>query len=500
MKGAGSLKIEKSSPSLLPTGTRHCTTDNLTSSHFYESPLFQWNDKTYTPGSRYWSTSITGLTRLGKAGRLAEAGKTIRMVRYLDDFPVVLLGNVWTDTRPSSFSENKIYVVQTAQKVIQRCLLMTTDPGDLVLDPTCGSGTTAYVAEGWGRRWITIDTSRTALTLARTRLMEAKYPYYLLADSPEGTMKEAALANDPNRVTNTKTSGDIKRGFVYERVPHITLKSIANNPEIDGIHAKWQEQLEPLRAEINSLTGENWEDWEIPHLESASNGGTTEKTDKETAYKTGEAKEAIEKWWQLRRERQTEIDAAIARHSDGEILYDKPFEDTKRLRVTGPFTVESLSPHRVLSSDEEVNDHLSQPESLSFEQMIIENLKKAGVQNTVKDERLNFDWIEPYAGVWVHAEGEYTENGETKRAAVSIGPEHGTVGPELIKEAAKEAVKGLGFDLLIVCGFAFDPHVSEEQTRYGKLTVLSARMNHRPHDGRRSAQKDGSGKSVHGLR
>ena len=461
-------KTEKTSPSLLPTGTKHCTTDNLTSSHFYESPLFQWNDKTYTPGNRYWSTSITGLTRLGKAGRLADAGKTIRMIRYLDDFPVVLLGNVWTDTRPSSFGENKIYVVQTAQKVIQRCLLMTTDPGDLVLDPTCGSGTTAYVAEGWGRRWVTIDTSRVALTLARTRLMAAKYPYYILADSLEGVMKEAELAHDLNRAANTKTSGDIKRGFVYERVPHITLKSIANNPEIDDIHAKWQERLESLRAEINSLAGENWEEWEIPHLEELNHSST----DESAKYQA-----AVEKWWELRQERQAEIDAAIARHSEGEILYDKPFEDKKRLRITGPFTVESLSPHRVLSNDEETNDPLSQPESLSFEQMILENLKKAGVQNTVKDERLKFDWIEPYAGEWIHAEGEYAENGETKRAAFSIGPEQGTVGPELIKEAAKEAVQGVGFDLLIVCGFAFDPHVSEERTRYGKLTVLNVRMN-----------------------
>ena len=345
---------------------------------------------------------------------------------------------------------------------------MTTDPGDLVLDPTCGSGTTAYVAEEWGRRWITIDTSRVALALARTRLMEAKYPYYLLADSPEGVMKEAELANDPNRATNTKTSGDIKRGFVYERVPHITLKSIANNPEIDDIHAKWQEQLEPLRAEINSIASENWADWEIPRLESANHPSTDESAN---------YKKAIKKWWQLCRERQAEIDAAIARHSGGEILYDKPFEDKKRLRVTGSFTVESLSPHRVLSTDAGTNDRLSQPESPPFEKMIIENLKKAGVQNTVKAERLKFDRIEPHAGEWIHAEGEYTENDETKRAAISIGPEYGTVSPQQIKEAAKEAVQGLGFDLLIVCGFAFDPHVSEERNRYGKLTVLTPRMN-----------------------
>ena len=299
--------------------------------------------------------------------------------------------------------------------------------------------------------------------------MEARYPYYFLADSPEGIKKEAELTNDPSRAVNTKTSGDIKRGFVYERVPHVTLKSIANNPEIDDIHAKWQVWLEQLRAEINNLAEKNWEEWEIPRPES-----TLPEDVDESARKCNKA---IETWWELRQERQAEIDAAIARHSEGEILYDQPVEDNKRLRVTGSFTVESLSPHRVLSSDEGTNDRLSQPESLPFETMIIENLKKAGVQNTVKEERLKFDWIEPYAGEWIHAEGEYTENSETKRAAFSIGPEHGTVGPELIKEAAKEAVQGVGFDLLIVCGFAFDPHVSEERIRYGKLTVLSARMN-----------------------
>ena len=427
---------------------------------------FEFRGQIVKSQRKSWRTTAEGMRNLILADRLVNTKGEIPRYKYLaSDFPVQEINNLWNDT--SGATDIK-YVVETSNKVLQRCILMTTDPGDLVLDPTCGSGTTAYVAEEWGRRWITIDTSRVALALARTRLMEAKYPYYLLADSPEGVIQEAKLANDPNRAVNTKTSGDIKRGFVYERVPHITLKSIANNPEIDDIYAKWQKHLEPLRAEINSLAGENWEEWEIPHLESANHSSANESTKYQAA---------IEKWWELRRDRQAEIDVAIARHSGGEILYDKPFEDKKRLRVTGSFTVESLSPHRVLSSDEETNDRLSQPESLPFEKMIIENLKKAGVQNTVKEERLKFDRIEPYAGEWIHAEGEYTENGETKRAALSIGPEHGTVSPEQIKEAAKEAVQGLGFDLLIVCGFAFDPHVSEEQTRYGKLTVLSARMN-----------------------
>ena len=432
---------------------------------------FEFKKKKFIPRSgSHWATTQVGLERLKLANRLSIKGKHLFYVRKIDDFPYREISNFWQDTSLGGFTreQEKIYVVQTAKLVIQRCLLMTTDPGDLVLDPTCGGGTTACVAEEWGRRWITVDTSRVALALARTRLMDRKYPYYYLADSSEGVMKEAVVANDPHLAANSKTSGDIKKGFIYERVPHIMLKSIANNPEIDDIHVKWQEQLEPLRAEINNFTDKILEGWEIPPLESA-NHPTVDESAKYQA--------TIEKWWELRRERQAEIDAAIDRHSEVEILYDKPCVDNKRLRVTGPFTVESLSPHRVLSSDPERNDGMSQPDSQSFEAMIIENLKIAGVQNTVKEERLKFDWIEPYAGEWIQAEGRYTENGEEKRAAVSIGPEYGTVSRDQIKEAAKEAVRGVDFDLLIVCGFAFDPHASEEQTRYGRLKVLTPRMN-----------------------
>jgi len=192
-----------------------------------------------------------------------------------------------------------------------------------------------------------------------------------------------------------------------------------------------------------------------------------------------------------------EIDKAIARHADTEILYDQPYEDNKRLRVTGPFTVESLSPHRVLSTKEDRPVSESEGKKADsggqFENMIIENLKKAGVQNTFKNERLKFDSLETHAGLYIQAVGEYTEKKEPKRVAVCIGPEHGTVSPDLVKEAAKEAVKGVGFDLLIVCGFAFDPHVSEEVKRYGKLTILPARMNPDLAMGDELLKKTGSG-------
>ncbi|MCX6543472.1 MAG: site-specific DNA-methyltransferase [Acidobacteria bacterium] len=369
-------------------------------------------DRAFLPSEKSrWKTNEEGVRRLLVAGRIMAQQHAVRYVRFIDDFPAYGLNNVWSDVGGAS---DKTYVVETSTKVIERCILMTTDPGDLVLDPTCGSGTTAYVAEQWGRRWITVDTSRVAMALARTRLMAAKFPFYLLADSPEGVKKEAeATGKAPPAY---RTDNDIRRGFVYKRVPHVTLKSIANNPDIHE-------------------------------------GMTREQ-----------------------------IDAAIAKHADTELLYDKPYEDTKRIRVTGPFTVESLSPHRVLSTDEErpasESEAQRSPAAVPFETMILDNLRKAGVQNTRKNERLVFDRLDPFAGAWVHAHGEYVDaDKKLKRVAVSIGPEHGTVGPLHIREAAKEAVQGLGHDVLVVCGFAFDPHVTEEAKRYGNLTVLVTRMN-----------------------
>ncbi|MEW6180983.1 MAG: site-specific DNA-methyltransferase [Chloroflexota bacterium] len=454
------------------------------------------------PAGRCWKTPIQGMTRMIKANRLQpyQDGKTIRHIIFEADYPVSPIDNIWTDTAPPS---DKVYVVQTARRVIERCILMATDPGDLVLDPTCGSGTTAYVAEQWGRRWITIDTSRVAIALARTRLMAARFPYYLLADSPEGIKKEAELSGQLPPSPLPPTINEIKKGFVYRRVPHITLKSIANNEEIDVIHAKWQEQLEPLRARINQAAGKNWQEWEIPRLPSPFQS-EKERVETEKALRSAgilpdsETWKLIEEWWNLRRQRQKEIDESIARHADMELLYDQPYEDSKKIRVTGPFTVESLSPHRVLSTDEErpQSEVAAQKQAGAgqFEAMIIENLRTAGVQNTKKNERLKFSRLEPYAGTWIHAAGEYQEkDGTVRRAAVTIGPEHGTVGPDLIKEAAKEAVQGIGFDLLIVLGFAFDPHVLEEARRYGTLTVLPTRINPDLQMGGELLKKTGSG-------
>jgi len=378
---------------------------------------------------------------------------------------------------------DKVYVVQTSAKVIERCLLMATDPGDLVLDPTCGSGTTAYVAEQWGRRWITIDTSRVALALARARIMGARYPYYLLADSREGQKKEADVTR--SAPSTQPVHGNVRLGFVYERVPHITLKSIANNAEIDVIHEKWQATLEPLRATLNKALKRSdkqaWEEWEIPR-------------EAEAGWPAA-ARTAHAEWWEARIARQKEIDASIAAKAEFEDLYDKPYDDKKKVRVAGPFTVESLSPHRSLGID--ADDSLvdpAEPKAASpaaaaddgestgdqFVRAILENLKTAGVQQAHKEGKLVFSALAPWPGSFVCAEGRYADDakaasGREKRAAIFIGPEYGTVSRNDLSAAAREALEA-GFDLLVACGFNFEA-VATEFSKLGPLPILKARMN-----------------------
>jgi len=363
------------------------------------------------------------------------------------------------------------YVVETNDAIIRRCFLMATDPGDLVLDPTCGSGTSAYVAEQWGRRWITIDTSRVALALARARIMGARFPYYLLADSPEGQAKEAEVTRSAAKTT--PTHGNVRQGFVYERVPHITLKDIANNAEIDVLWDQWQNTLEPLRAQLNKALKTDWQEWEIP---------------REAAPKWSDKTQQLHAdWWAARIARQQAIDASIAVKAEFEFLYDRPYEDKKKVRVAGTFTVESLLPHRVLGVDE--NDALIDPAEQAahesegsyardFAQIILENLKTAGVQQAHKADKIDFTALNAWPGEWVCAEGRYMEGdegGTEKRAAIFIGPEFGTVSrPDLVK-AAREAGDA-GFDVLIACAFNFDAH-STDFNKLGRLPVLKARMN-----------------------
>jgi adenine-specific DNA-methyltransferase len=399
---------ERRNTSSIPPGSRIFRTESLTKPGPGSRYTIEWSGKSYSAGNRWWGSPKETIEKLLAIGRVRPFGNTLRYIRFVDDFSTNRLSNLWDGLGGAS---DPIFVVQTNTKILERCILMTSDPGDLVLDPTCGSGTTAYVAEQLGRRWITVDTSRVALALARQRLMAARYPYYVLMDSADGAAREAQLTGVPP--TSEVFGEDVRKGFVYKRVPRITLAAIAQNPDV----------------------------------------------------KEGMAAEAI--------------DAAIARHAESELLLDQPYEDRKRVRVSGPFTVEGLSPHRVLEEDleKEANER-SESAAGTFVETVLANLRRAGVQNTKRDERLTFDWLEPYAGEWLHGEGEYTDSeGTVKRVAISIGPEHGTVGPLQVKEAAKEAVRGRGFDILVVCGFAFDARVGETAREFGKLAVLPARMN-----------------------
>ena len=446
--------------------------DNLASQSGGETTRFEYSleGKLFRVARGGWKTNLQGMGRLQKAHRLKPIGNSLMYRRYLNDFPVYPIANVWDDVLATGFSEQKLYVVQTSKKLVERCLLLSTDPGNLVLDPTCGSGTTAYAAEQWGRRWITIDTSRVALALARARIMSARFPWYLLADSAQGQRKEAELMQ--RAPSEAPTGGDIRQGFIYERVPHITLKSIANNAEIDVIWERWQETLEPLRARLNAAFGEAWEEWEIPR--EAGEGWPTDAT------------AAHVDWWEARIARQREIDASIAAKADHEYLYDKPYADNMRIRVAGPFTVESLAPHRMLAVDENdelfsalAEQKLGYGEAPNFTEMILENLRTAGVQQAHKEDHIAFTALTPWPGRYVCAEGRYVEGGgetgATRRAGVFVGPEFGTVARPDLVAAAREAADA-GFDVLIACAFSYDAHAAEFE-KLGRIPVLKARMN-----------------------
>ena len=307
--------------------------------------------------------------------------------------------------------------------------------------------------------------------------MSARYPWYLLADSPEGKRKEAEKSGKPP--SGSATYGDVRQGFVYERAPRISLKAIAKNAEIDVIWDNWHSRLDQLRAELNQASGSNWREWEIPrepHPDWSDNVAGVHKA-----------------WWNARIARQKEIDASIARAADVEYLYDKPYADPSRVRVAGPFTVESLSPHRIVPADaEELVDQLDAeahgmqgskrkargPLSASetdFAAMVIEHLKTAGVHQTDKADRLTFTSLMPWPGTYVGAEGRFMEGETERRAAIFIGPEFGTLSRVDLTAAAREAAE-CRFDVLIAVSFAFDAHASE-LTRLGPLPILKAKMN-----------------------
>jgi adenine-specific DNA-methyltransferase len=501
---------------------------------------------------RHWKTADPGLLRLEKAERLDfSQGPTRLFRRYFADNEYASVTNVWTDTRSE---QKQVYVVQTKDEVIKRCILMTSDPGDLVLDPTCGSGTTAVVSEQWGRRWITVDTSRVALALARARVMGARFPYYILADSREGQQKDAALSR--RQWVERPAHGNVRHGFVYERAPHIEFGEIAANAEIDVVFDDHgpaiRAALEQLNAALRGLTtpfqvtvggrqgndvhfdasaGETFMmpsgeavsasqlvEWEVPRVAPADWPEAATKP--------------LANFWEARIARQKAIDASIAAKAKLQYLYDRPYEDKKAVRVAGPFTVESLSPHRMLGVDE--NDELIDPLQVneagppygqSFEQIILENLRTAGVQQAHKADRITFTSLIPWPGELICAEGRYIEtetqpatqtgtrvasrpgatssdeegsvtkrgggaprpertddiappsnpDGREKRAAIFIGPEFGTVSRPDLVQAAREAGDA-GFDVLIACAFNYEA-LASEFSKLGRIPVLKARMN-----------------------
>ena len=467
-------------------------------------------------GERFKPSQIKNAShreRAAKAGRVTSDGRY--WMRKVTDNPYVRYDNVWKGTIESTFSKEKVYVVQTNRNVVQRCVLMTTDPGDLVLDPTCGSGTTAYVAEQWGRRWITIDTSRVALALARARLMGARYPYYLLADTPDGQVKEAEVLR---RVpSSSRTYNDIRQGFVYRRVPHVTLTTIANNAEIDVIYEEMQPAVEKALAEINrALRGHDRPFRVAAGVRKGTSVRFGARSSRTVVLADGERyrwqgllewevpREVPDDWpesvagplarfWEARTAKQREVDASIVAKADFEYLYDKPYEDKGKVRVAGPFTVESLTPHRVVEAERsdscspvptnEVRDERqpytaaeSPPASVEdFAAVILEQLRTAGIQQVDKHGKIDFTALNGWPGPGFAAEGRYQEGDDERRAAVLIGSEHGTVGRSDLVAAAREAAEAQ-FDVLIACAFNYDAQTTE-LNQLGRLPILKARMN-----------------------
>lgn len=419
-------------------------TSDLTSSHEFHRTSVDFEGNSYTPGARYWSTSSVGLNRLNTAGRIALSGKTLRYKRYTSDWEYLLPTNIWADVVFNSFSESKLYVVQTAEKVIERCLLMTTDPGDLVLDPTCGSGTTAYVAEKWGRRWITCDTSRVAITLAKQRLVTASYDYYALKYPHEG----------------------LKGGFIYKTVPHVTLKSIANNPDIDEIYERMHPAVEKALGELNKAVKKDLKEWEIP-FDFPTDWHESARTPFDAFHKSRQAM-------------QKQMDASIAAHADQETLFDQPQPDKKKLRITGPFTVEAVPFPTVLALDEAKPAHeadvaIARSGESARQHQWRDELLTTGIRGK-GGQMLRFAELETLAGTrHLHVSG-HLDSGE--RVVISFGPEHAALEQRQVELALREAGELFPLPKMIVfCAFAFDPEAAKDIDNLKGITALKAQMN-----------------------
>ena len=430
---------------------------------------FEWHEETFVPSKNsHWKTTTEGMNRLGLTNRLMAQGRTLRLVNYHSDYPVTPLTNIWMDTQISGFNEQRMYVVQTLPLVIERCLLMTTDPGDLVLDITCGSGTTAFVAEKWGRRWITCDTSRVAVTLAKQRLMTAGYDYFDLKYPHEG----------------------LKGGFIYKTVPHVTLKSIANNVEIAEIYAAMHPVIEAALAELNqALKGqpiefrvtEGGRSGEILHFEKEA-----ELLEWEVPFNLPEewpedAHAAFGAFHTARQNMQKKVDASIADHADREILYDQPQVSKTRLRIAGPFTVEAVPFPTVLALEEaqqasRADVAVARSGETSRQALWRDELIKTGIRGK-GGQKLKLADLEPLPDLrYIHAVGTVAETGE--RVAVSFGPEHAALEQRQVEIAMRDAEKLFPLPKMIIfCAFTFDPEAAKDIDDLRGVTGLKVQMN-----------------------
>ena len=478
---------ERVDTSTLQQGSRIYRHDNLTSQSGSENSAFAVNHHgiDFRPGRGYWKTNEAGFVRLERAWRLAApTSKSVTYVRFLDDFPLSEHPNIWVDTQTGAFTDDKVYVVQTNAKVIERCLLMTTDPGDLVLDPTCGSGTTAFVAEKWGRRWITCDTSRVAITLAKQRLTTASFDYYDLKYPHEG----------------------LKAGFIYRTVPHVTLKSIANNPEIDEIYERLHPDIERALADLNSalcaappspfavteggrkggaidFKAPAGKTMKLPSGEDAPAGALLEwevPFDYPAEWPAA-ARKAFDAFHAARQAMQKRMDASIAAHADQETLYDQPEVSKTKLRIAGPFTVEAVPFPSVKSLDDadriiEPDQSIGRSGESARQHGWRDELLKTGIRGK-GGQQLRFAELETLPSTrYLHCLGSLAETGE--RVAVSFGPEHAALEQRQVEMALREAESLFPRPKMIVfCAFAFDPEAAKDIDALKGIVALKAQMN-----------------------
>ena len=507
LKEAGGFGAEKYQFILEPSGrtvratgdddeaARLFSIDTLVSQRPPGSFSVEFLGQTFEPKTGYWKTGEIGLPRLVKSNRVLAGGTVLMYRRFFADFPAVAYANYWEDTSSgASKSDPKVYVVQTATKIVERCLLMFTDPGDLVFDPTCGSGTTAFASERCGRRWITCDTSRVALTLAKQRLMTASFDYFELAYPHEG----------------------LKGGFIYKTVPHVTLKSIANNADIDTIYERLHPAVEAALAALNAAFAQHpphdpltvvegvrkgqalalgrpgvaLHEWEVPFpREAAGDAGDT------GTLPTGwppALREPFEAFHAARQRMQAEMDRSIAANAESETLYDQPEKSKTKLRIAGPFTVEAVPFPTVLSleaaeggaptaearptEDQAWQTSIARSGESYRQQQWRDELLKTGIRGK-GGQKLAFAELEVMAGTTcLHAIGTLAETGE--RVAVSFGPEHGALEQRQVELALGEAGELFPRPKMIVfCAFTFDPEAAKDIDALKGITALKAQMN-----------------------